>query len=85
MSDLIETVARAIAHEQRRAFVVRATSALTADPPSTFGIALVKIVSEEIIQAIAFGDISGPPRIVVRWNPLSRDSSDLEPFADRRP
>src|SRR5262245_57702687 len=39
------------------------------------------MVSEQLVQAIAFGDPDGEPQIVTRWNPLSRETAELEPFA----
>jgi|SRR6516162_11631779 hypothetical protein len=46
-----------------------------------FGFAPIKLVSEEVVQAIAFGDVQGQPTIATRWNPLSRDASAFEAFA----
>src|SRR5262249_47764931 len=59
----------------------RRLSTLSADPGTTIGIATIKIVTEEQVQAIAFGRIGGEPEILVRLDPISRDVSDLQPFA----
>jgi hypothetical protein len=80
MSAILDVVARAIAYEQRRAYRVRETFSIAADPRVAFGIVPIKVVSEEVIQAIAYGDIARAPKTIVRWNPLSRDAGDLEPF-----
>ena len=81
MSDLAEIVGRTIARREGRAFVRRTTSGLTDDPERVFAIAPIKMVSEEIVQAMAFGDPDGSPTVITRWNPLSRDASDLGLFA----
>jgi hypothetical protein len=82
MTAAVETVARAVARARRQYQPIRDTSLLAADGPSVFGFAPIKLVSEEIVQAIAFGDMSGQPTVVTRWNPLSRDAVALEAFAD---
>lgn len=82
MTTSIDVLARALAKQAGRALPIRETSALGPDPASAFGIAPIKLVSEEHIQAIAYGDLGGPPRILTRWNPLSRDSKDLDEFAE---
>lgn len=81
MKDYTDVLARARALQAGHAVVVRENIAFAPDPTPAFGIALVKLVSEEIVQAIAYGRIGDEPRTVVRWNPLSRESNELEPFA----
>ena len=76
-----DTVARAIARGQGRAFVVRDSYALAPDPALSFGVAPIKLVAEEMVQAIAFGLLNRPPKVVVTWNPLSRESQHLDEFA----
>src|SRR5262249_23269272 len=44
-------------------------------------VAPIKLVSEEVVQALAFGDPDGVPTVITRWNPLSRDTAGLEIFA----
>lgn len=61
---------------------IRRTSALSPDPGSTFGIVMIKVVSEEVVQGIGYGPLGSPPEVLTRWNPLSRESGDLEPFAE---
>lgn len=78
---LFDAVARALARRNGRAIPVRHTSAISADPAVTFGIAPIKMVAEEHVQAVAFGRIDAEPQVAVRWNPLSRDPGDLEVFA----
>ena len=41
----------------------------------------IRVVAEQRVQAIAFGLIGQPPEVVAIWNPLSRDTGRLEPFA----
>jgi hypothetical protein len=79
--DAPTVAARLLAFAERRAIPVRQTSSLSADPPAPFGISLIRVVSEQRAQAIAFGQIDTRPQIVTSWNPLSRESSNLEPFA----
>lgn len=81
MSELADVLARMIAHKERRAVPTRAVFALARDPAKSFGIAIVKMVSEQLVQAIAFGDPDGKPTIVTRWNPLSRETGEMDPFA----
>lgn len=78
----IDVLARARARVENRAIVVRERATVSEDPPVAFGIAAIRLVSEEHLQAIAYGPIDEPPRFVTRWHPLGRDSSDLAPFAD---
>lgn len=66
MRDYANVLARAQAREQGRAIVMRENTALAPDPPAVFGIAPVKVVAEEIVQAIAYGRIGEEPRTVVR-------------------
>jgi hypothetical protein len=80
-AEYIETVARAIARRERRAIPIRDTSGLAWDPEPAFGIAPIRVVSEQRVQSIAFGFLNAEPQVVVDWNPLSRESSVLEPFA----
>lgn len=82
MTDLARVVAQVAAHRRRRAVLIRATSTLSADPFRVFGIAPIRVVAEQRVQAIAFGVIGQPPQIVTIWNPLSRDTGELEPFAE---
>lgn len=81
MREYADVLARARALEVRRAVVVRDNIAFAPDQVPVFGIAPVKLVSEEIVQAIAYGHIGDEPQVAVRWNPLSRESQELEPFA----
>jgi hypothetical protein len=39
------------------------------------------MVSEEVLQAVAFGILGEEPDVVVRWNPLSREVEGLERLA----
>lgn len=80
----IDVVARAVARERGRAVVIRERSGLAPEPPAqlVYGFAPVKMVSEELLMAVAFGTLDAAPQIITRWNPLSRESGDLEPLAE---
>jgi len=56
------------------------TSAFAPDPTPAFGIALVKLVSEES-SGDRYGRIGDEPRTRGALEPLSRESNELEPFA----
>lgn len=77
-----DVVARLVSSVEGRAVPIRATRSLADDPGPAFGIATIKMVSEEVVQAIAFGLIDEEPEVVTRWNPLSRDTASLELFAE---
>jgi hypothetical protein len=77
----VDVVGRFVARRQGKALVTRTAFSLSADPESVFAIAPIKMVSEELVQSIAYGAPSGKPAFVTRWNPLSRDTGELEPFA----
>lgn len=77
----MDVAARVIAWEIQRAVVTQERAKISPDPDPVFGIAPIRIVSEQQVQAIAFGLIGAQPQTVTRWNPLSRESGDLEPFA----
>lgn len=80
-ASLIDTTARLMARACDRAIPIRHTSSISTDPEITFGIAPIRMVAEEQVQAIAFGPIDGKPSVAVRWNPLSRDPGELGIFA----
>jgi hypothetical protein len=83
MSQYIDLVARLLAYEQRRAILIRQTSAIALDPNHAFGIAPIRVVSEERVQAVAFGTLGRPPTIVATWNPLDREVAFLKPLAEQ--
>jgi hypothetical protein len=76
-----DTLHRALARIQGRALAVRTSSGLAPDPEVTIGISTIKIVTEEQIQAIAFGPLDAEPTVVVRLDPIGRDVTDMLPFA----
>lgn len=80
-ANMIDITGRILARDRGRAVLIRQTSAIEADPEPCFGVAPIRMVSEELVQAIAFGSMSGPPQVAVRWNPLSRDPGQLPDFA----
>lgn len=81
MSDIDIAVARVIALARGRAWPIRVTSTLSPDPKRVFGMAPIRVVSEQRVQAIAFGLLTEEPRIISLWNPLSRDAGRLEELA----
>lgn len=81
MSQMINAVARVLAYARGRALLIRESSALALDPETTFGIVPIRMVAEQVVYAVAYGDPDGQPSIVLTWNPLDRDASFLEPFA----
>jgi hypothetical protein len=82
VNDIVVAVARAIARGRGRAIPIVESCKLSPDPELVFGIAPIRVVSEQRIQAIAFGLLNEPPQIVTIWNPLNRKSDDLGPFAN---
>lgn len=81
MTSALLTIGRAMAYAEGRAIPIRSAFDIAPDPLATFGIALLRLATEEFVQAVAYGELGGTPEVVVRWNPLSMDVSDLEPFA----
>jgi hypothetical protein len=81
MNAFEEALHRVAARQHRRAIPIRRSSSLAPDPATTIGISTIKIVTEEQVQAIAYGRIGDEPQLLVRLDPISRDVSDLEPFA----
>jgi hypothetical protein len=75
-------VMRLQAHALGRAVPTRGSFELGLDPVQAVGVATIKIVTEEQVQALAFGDFAGPPQVIARIDPMGRDASDLEPFAE---
>lgn len=81
MSAFDDSLQRTLARARRRAFPIRTSSNLSSEPDVVIGIATIKIVTEEQIQAIAYGPIDSEPSAIVRLNPIGRDVADLVPFA----
>ena len=82
MNAFEDTLHRIIARYQGRAVPCRTSSCLSSDPAVSIGIASIKIVTEEQIQALAFAMLGDDPQIVVRLDPIGRDVNDLLPFAE---
>lgn len=82
MNAFDDTLHRVVARFMNRAIPTRISSALSSDPEVSIGIATIKIVTEDQIQAIAFGSLDGgAPEVIVRLDPIGRDVTDLLPFA----
>ena len=81
MNSTTEAVARMLAYADGTSLPVTDATVFTTDTTDVLAITFVKMVSENVAQAVAFGHPDRPPRVLVRWNPLSRESGDLEPLA----
>lgn len=81
MNAFDDTFHRIMARHINRAIPTRTSSGLSSDPEVSIGIATIKIVTEDQIQAIAFGSLDGDPEVIVRLDPIGRDVTDLLPFA----
>jgi hypothetical protein len=77
-----DAVARIMAWGQRRGVLIRSTSNLSPDPEEVFGVALIRVIGEERVQAVAYGLISGSPTITSAVNPIDRDASFLGDLGD---
>jgi hypothetical protein len=79
MNQIFDVAARLRAYGRREAVVVRTTSLLVPDAAPVFGVAPIRMASEQRVQAIAFGNLGAgaPPRVVVELNPLGRTSTGL--------
>ncbi len=62
MNMTIDAVARVLARRRGRLVPVRRTSALSSDPGGAFGIVMIKVVSEEVVQGIGYGRWARHPR-----------------------
>jgi hypothetical protein len=76
-----QVVARVAARSRGRAVVIADSASIAPDDDHAVGVAAIKIVTEEVIQALAFGPVGATPQIIARIHPMSRDAADLEPFA----
>lgn len=81
MNAFDDTLHRVLARHLNRAIPKRTSSGLAIDPDVAIGIATIKIVTEDQIQAIAYGPIDREPEVIVRLDPIGRDVTDLLPFA----
>jgi hypothetical protein len=81
MSDIALAAARVLARHHGHAIPIIEASLISPDRPDVFGIAPIRVVSEQRVQAIAFGPLDRAPEILTIWNPLSRESHELTPFA----
>jgi hypothetical protein len=81
LSQYDDVLPRVLARVRGSALPTRRTSFLSADPARVFGVAPIRVVSEQQVQAVAFGLIGARPQVVYTWNPLGRDARYIEPFA----
>lgn len=82
MSAFDDVTAKLLARINGQPTPVRSTYAIVPDPPRVIGIATIKVVTEDHVQAIAYGQVDGPPQIATRVHPLGRDTSDIQGFAE---
>lgn len=82
MKDIVGLVSRLVAFGRDRALPIRETSALAPDPDAVIGIATIRVVTEDQVQALAYGSPDHRPAAIARLHPLGRDTIDLEPFAE---
>jgi hypothetical protein len=82
MNEIEKLAVRILARQRGHAIVIRETRAIADDPADTIGIAGIRVVTEDQVQALAFGSIGTAPQIIARLDPLTRATADLEPFAD---
>jgi hypothetical protein len=81
MNPFEDTMHRLLARRLGRAVPIRTSSGMSGDPRTTLGIATIKIVTEEQLQAVAYGLVDAEPEVILRLNPIGRDVTDLIPFA----
>ena len=81
MNESEKLAIRVLARQQGQAIVVRQTRSVTDDPVDAIGIAGIRVVTEDQVQAVAYGPIGGTPQLACRLEPMSRQTDDLEPFA----
>ncbi len=81
MAGDFDLVARVLARKRGRAVPIRETFYLSPDPMPVFGIAPIRVVAEEQVQAVAFGTPGNTPEVLVRLNPMAREADELLPFA----
>jgi len=77
----LDLVARVLARKRGRAVCVRETFYLSPDPSPVFAVAPIRVVAEEVVQAVAYGTPESSPEVLTRWNPLAREADELLPFA----
>ena len=82
MKNIEGIVAKIAAVGRGRAVAIRETAALAPDTEKMIGIAAIRVVTEDQIQALAYGSLRRRPATIARLHPLGRDTRDLEPFAD---
>jgi hypothetical protein len=81
MNESEKLAVRILARQQGQAIVVRQTRSIIDDPVDAIGIAGIRVVTEDQVQALAYGPIGGTPQLACRLEPMSRQTDDLEPFA----
>lgn len=77
----VVAAARLLARARQRSVAVADSYDIRHDPTETFAIVPMRVVGEEVIQAVGYGPIGRPPQIVVEHHALSRRTNFLDPFA----
>jgi len=74
--------ARLLASKRERSVPIADCYDVRVDPSGVFAIVPMRVVGEEVIQAVGYGDINVQPNIVVEHQALSRRTAFLEPFGE---
>jgi hypothetical protein len=78
----VVAAARLLAKARQSAVRVVGSYDIRHDPEETFAIVPMRVVGEEIIQAVGYGRLGAPPQVVVEHHALSRRTAFLIPFAN---
>ncbi len=81
MNESAEAFLRVAAARARRALPLASSYRLTPDPVECFAIAPLRVVAEDLIQVVAYGNPDDQPSIAHEALPLSRRTAFLEPFS----
>ncbi|MBD5657266.1 MAG: hypothetical protein IAI50_19115 [Candidatus Eremiobacteraeota bacterium] len=82
MNASVDVFLRLAAFRARRAMPLTQTYRIAPDPAESFAIAPLRVVAEDFIQVVAFGNPDDAPMIVHEAMPLSRATAFLEPLSD---
>ena len=76
-----ESAARLLAKKWGTSVAIVDSYDIRHDPEDAFAIVPMRVVGEEVTQAVGYGLISSPPTVVVEHHALSRRTAFLDPFA----
>jgi hypothetical protein len=81
--NVVDAAARLLARARHRSVPIVDTYDIRADPEdAAFAIVPIRVVGEEVIQAVGYGRMNHAPQIVLEHHALSRRTSFLIPFAE---